>query len=377
MVSRRSIEGLFEDLDIASRAPRIYPTALYASLRKSIRVTGWPAWRTLSSEHKPDTHVRDFALTMNTETRGYRADQVSAQSEFSEAATLINEIKNTIRLADERVLGLYAQFTSESMAMVVFGSNAQELAGLGRGQTYKLCMRIFNGEEVDPAHIEERSEDYAASALFLRSQRGLEKPDMEDVVHSRREVIQHAQALKFITDAALNRDRPLSETLIKETHRILCGGLPNPNGEPTEWAGQYRDVSVCAGTTQFCPPEEIPSRMATFVESFNDDIRDREASGNLDPFYLAADVCQDLVMIHPFRDGNGRMCRLLLNAYLIKYAGVVTPIGEDDEGRKEYLGLAKKAGDPDTEEEARGNLARFVLEIAARQLRRLGETIRV
>ena len=82
-------------------------------------------------------------------------------------------------------------------------------------------------------------------------------------------------------------------------------------------------------------------------------------------------------MIHPFRDGNGRMCRLLLNAYLIKYAGVVAPIGETDEGRKEYLGLARKAGDPDTEEEARGNLARFVLEIAARQLRRLGETIRV
>ena len=235
MVPGRSFEGLFTDSNIAYRAPDKSPTTLYASLRNSISVTGWPAWRTLSLDYESKPYVRDFTLTMNSGTRGYRPDQINAQSKFSEAATLINEIKNTIRLTDERVPGLYAQFTSESMAMVVFGSNAQELAGLGRGQTYKLCMRIFNGEEVDPAHIEERSEDYAASALFLRSQRGLEKPDIDDVVRSRREVIQHAQALKFITDTALNRDRPLTETLIKETHRTLCGGLPHPNGGPTEW----------------------------------------------------------------------------------------------------------------------------------------------
>ena len=115
--------------------------------------------------------------------------------------------------------------------------------------------------------------------------------------------------------------------------------------------------------------------MEGFVKAFNDDVRD-EKSGILDPFYLAADICQDFVMIHPFPDGNGRMCRLLLNAYLIKYAGVLAPTGESEESREKYLGLVQKAAEADMEEDAHGNLASFVLEGATKTLRRLRGTIR-
>ena len=67
------------------------------------------------------------------------------------------------------------------------------------------------------------------------------------------------------------------------------------------------------------------------------------ASGQLDPFMLAAKCCDRFVNIHPFKDGNGRMCRLVSNAILIRYAGVVVPLGKKSEGREEYLQIAQES----------------------------------
>ena len=39
----------------------------------------------------------------------------------------------------------------------------------------------------------------------------------------------------------------------------------------------------------------------------------------------------NFVIIHPFLDGNDRMCRLILNAILLRYAGVVVCLGKNDE----------------------------------------------
>ncbi|OJJ96298.1 hypothetical protein ASPACDRAFT_47068 [Aspergillus aculeatus ATCC 16872] len=50
-------------------------------------------------------------------------------------------------------------------------------------------------------------------------------------------------------------------------------------------------------------------------------------------------------MIHPFADGNGRMCRLILNAILLKYAGIVISVGENDEGRRQYLDIQRRSGE--------------------------------
>ena len=58
---------------------------------------------------------------------------------------------------------------------------------------------------------------------------------------------------------------------------------------------------------------------------------------------LAAKYCDRFVNIHPFKDGNGRMCRLILNAILIKYAGVLIPLGEKCEDRAEYLQIAQES----------------------------------
>ncbi|MBI5046805.1 Fic family protein [Candidatus Micrarchaeota archaeon] len=78
-------------------------------------------------------------------------------------------------------------------------------------------------------------------------------------------------------------------------------------------AGHYRNVNVRVGN--YFPPifQAIPNKMAEFFEWY------KKASVNLNSFELAALVHLKFVKVHPFRDGNGRMSRLLMNFVLLKH----------------------------------------------------------
>ena len=287
---------------------------------------------------------------------------------FDTASRMIKEIRQTLNGASENqgLMRSYVQHMAESMANMIFGSNMQEQAGLGHDETARICIRIFDGEDVQASDIDVRTRQYQENLEFLAKQRN-RSPDSNLVILSRAEIIQHAKALHYIVSKALNRDEPLTERLILETHRILCEGQ--------SFAGRYRQTLVMAGETEFCKPSMVPTEVGKLIEAFNKDVRESEEDGTMDPFYLAADIAQDFVFIHPFQDGNGRMCRLLLNAYLVKYAGVIVSIGEREQDRKKYLDFCKEASDPDHEEEAKGKLAMMVLKKGAASLRALKEKL--
>ena len=88
--------------------------------------------------------------------------------------------------------------------------------------------------------------------------------------------------------------------------------------------------------------------MEELVEALNTDLATAEAEKKLDPFYIAAKACDIFVNIHPFLDGNGRTCRLILNAISLRYAGIVACFGEHDQEKKEYLGIAKRRSEDET-----------------------------
>lgn len=314
-------------------------------------------------------------MTMSNFYRRYSDDHDEPNVIFNRSKAILDDVKAILSHTedDSEQLNTYGRFTADSMAHVVYGSNHIERAGMGLDETLSICRDIFDGLDVDAANVDERTPTYEALLAELRS-RNIRNPGKTDIIRSRREVIQHAQAMKYILDAALNRDEPLSEELILETHRRLCDGIPASGttiDDGIEYAGRYREVDVCAGYTQFASYEKVPDLMKKFVNAFNDDIKEAELKGTIDPFFLAADACQDFVTIHPFRDGNGRMCRLILNAFLMKYAGIMVSIGERDDERAEYLRIAEEAGDGETEEEARGKLATLVLGKAEKVLGKL------
>ncbi len=69
--------------------------------------------------------------------------------------------------------------------------------------------------------------------------------------------------------------------------------------------------------------------MANFVAEVNGDLEQADKTGVLDPSWITAKACDRFVNIHPFLDGNGRACRLILNVILLKYVGVICELGGD------------------------------------------------
>jgi Fic family protein len=79
------------------------------------------------------------------------------------------------------------------------------------------------------------------------------------------------------------------------------------------------------------------------------------------------------VLIHPFLDGNGRTCRLILNAILLKYAGTVVAFGEHDTSREEYYAIVKRAAEDVQDDQC--EFAAFILEKASLKLKGLKQKL--
>lgn len=80
---------------------------------------------------------------------------------------------------------------------------------------------------------------------------------------------------------------------------------------------------------EFSKPEDIKQEIATAVLDFNKELKSAEASGTLDFYVFASKWHHVFHNIHPFLDGNSRLCRLMMNTILLKYLGIIIPIGRD------------------------------------------------
>jgi len=118
----------------------------------------------------------------------------------------------------------------------------------------------------------------------------------------------HAQALEFIKELARKRKgyQFVTEDDIKAIHKIILTGIEDG------WAGLYRqmEVFIRGSNAEFPHPREIPTLMKKFIDWLHN-LQDTH------PVRVAADAHFKFVTIHPFKDGNGRTARLLMNLILI------------------------------------------------------------
>lgn len=82
-------------------------------------------------------------------------------------------------------------------------------------------------------------------------------------------------------------------------------------------AGEFRTTAAHSGTGYIYPEASIiPQRLEEIVSNFNTALSSKQTPS----FSLAADLLYQFVTLHPFSNGNGRMCRLLA-AYAVLAAG--------------------------------------------------------
>ncbi len=97
----------------------------------------------------------------------------------------------------------------------------------------------------------------------------------------------------------------ITEEFVLKLHEIeMKGVMPD--------AGEYRKVNVRVGRYYAPHAADVPALMKRFSAWY------AEAEKALHPFELAALTHLKFVRIHPFKDGNGRISRLLMNFVLMK-----------------------------------------------------------
>ncbi|MCM3716395.1 Fic family protein [Halalkalibacter oceani] len=117
------------------------------------------------------------------------------------------------------------------------------------------------------------------------------------------EIINHREASLYMEE---HLHQPLSEKFIKDTHAIVLAGIDR------EAAGTYRkeEVQISGASHKVTPSYHIPAEMNNLMKWY-------EESEKLHPVERASLLHSQFVNIHPFRDGNGRTARLLLNFVLL------------------------------------------------------------
>ncbi|HDH01483.1 MAG TPA: cell filamentation protein Fic, partial [Nitrospirae bacterium] len=78
-----------------------------------------------------------------------------------------------------------------------------------------------------------------------------------------------------------------------------------------EWAGRYRKVNVSRGDFHFAAAEQIPKLMAELEKGPLRKLTPCRFESLEEVIKALSVVHTELVLIHPFREGNGRVARML------------------------------------------------------------------
>jgi hypothetical protein len=103
-------------------------------------------------------------------------------------------------------------------------------------------------------------------------------------------------------------------------------------------AGKVRSGKLMAraGTTYFVPAVDLPTALATFVDSLETLLQRADISST----GKAAWALITFLSIHPFSDGNGRLSRILVN-YVLSRSGVPFAISFPAVARKQFCSLVR------------------------------------
>ncbi|WP_406697391.1 Fic/DOC family N-terminal domain-containing protein [Singulisphaera sp. Ch08] len=135
------------------------------------------------------------------------------------------------------------------------------------------------------------------------------------------EIVNYRKALILATESLA--DRPLSLSLIRSMHEVLMDSVRGENKAPGEfravqnWLG-FEGCTIDQAT--FVPPS--PLRLRDHLEAFERYL----ASDDVDVLVQVAVVHAQFELLHPFKDGNGRIGRLLIPLFLFHKRTLASPM---------------------------------------------------
>lgn len=145
-----------------------------------------------------------------------------------------------------------------------------------------------------------------SEGLVLANLVGITKPeDMDD--------LELSLLTQLYEDVLISNlpDRQLVVADLKNWHRRWLGNV-------YEWAGQERAVNMSKGSFMFAAAPQIPRLLAEFERSC---LARWTPCHDLDTGTLVEAIAVthvELILIHPFREGNGRLSRMLADVMAVQ-----------------------------------------------------------
>lgn len=141
------------------------------------------------------------------------------------------------------------------------------------------------------------------------------EPGSNEQVLKNRPGIKSRKAMDDAEAAALGRTVDALVRTFEQEHRFtatdICGFHKAWLGEIYEWAGQYRQVNVSKDDFPFAAAAQIPALMEEFERNLLRRYTPCRFRERAEVVRALAETHVELVLIHPFREGNGRLARVL------------------------------------------------------------------
>ncbi len=155
------------------------------------------------------------------------------------------------------------------------------------------------GGRYDVSGLLEAQFEPSSNGQVLKNRLGITSPrEMDDVA---------ARALERAVDRLVRK--------YDETHRFtapdICGFHRTWLSKIYEWAGKYRHVNISKGEFPFAAAARVPELMAQFERDVLRRCTPCHFQDRADVIRALAETHVELVLIHPFREGNGRVARVL------------------------------------------------------------------
>ncbi len=131
----------------------------------------------------------------------------------------------------------------------------------------------------------------------------------------------------FLFGVALaTKNEIFTENDLKDIHEKVVNGFSN--------GGLYRNVDISIKGSNHTPPSfiKVYDRMKKYFDTIN--------SNEFDVYYKIAFSHLQLMKVHPFLDGNGRLARIVLNCMLLHYG--LKPVIIKYEDKDQYFALLEE-----------------------------------
>lgn len=170
--------------------------------------------------------------------------------------------------------------------------------------TKSLRYTVAKGAE---AEFEPRSRGRVLrNRLGLTSKTAMDRVEFEALMKAQESYIQR-----------IGPDTVFTDKIIRDMHRTWLGGI-------YPWAGEYRTVELQKGSFKWPPAYLVSRNMAGLSSGLLRSHTPCRPGSVQEVARRIAEVHAELLLIHPFREGNGRLARWLADLMALQ-AGLPAP----------------------------------------------------